>query len=574
MVSGSKRAVLLICPFDQGAFEQALYWPDTNSDWTGLSHAAQSAFHSRQIIIKTRHDEIPDTGEPLDALACPLVLNGDIFGILAIEMTHRSQAMQHSVVQQIQTGTKWLEILIQLTDSTARSQMINLIDLVAVGLDHENFSIAATEVTNELATRFECAAVSLGFLHNNRVQVEVVSRSSQIDNDSNLVREIQDAMNEAVDQGAVIVYPPLKNSNALITKFNARLAKSNEESIVCTIPLVKNDKAVGALVLKRNSDKPFNPKTLKQIERISLLLGPILETRRNEERPITSKVLRAAKNKINHLLGKGHNTLKLTTIVCLILAFLIFFAKGNFQVAGDSVLEAEILRAVVAPQQGFIASAHVRAGDMVQAGERLASLDDRELMFEQRKWQSEHGKLKKEYRKALTGQDRAEIAILKAKRTQAEAQLKLVQQQLRRINLVAPFTGLVVRGDLTQAIGSPVERGEVLYEIAPTGGYRVVIKISEQDIGLVTAGQQGCLKLASIPDRSIDITILRLTPVATSEHGQNFFRVEAVMNSPSDLLRPGMQGVAKITIGSRKLIWVWTRPALNWMRLFIWNRMP
>jgi len=182
--------------------------------------------------------------------------------------------------------------------------------------------------------------------------------------------------------------------------------------------------------------------------------------------------------------------------------------------------------------------------------------------------------LLKEYRKAQAGSDRAEIAILKAKRAQAEAQLKLVEHQLARAKLIAPFSGMVVKGDLTQVLGSPVQRGEILYEVAPTSGYRVVMKVDDRDIGLVSLGQPGQLKLSGIPDRSVNITIDRLTPVSSTAEGRNYFRVEAVMDRHSDLMRPGMEGIAKIEIGREKLLWIWTRRLVDWLRLFAWNRLP
>jgi hypothetical protein len=46
------------------------------------------------------------------------------------------------------------------------------------------------------------------------------------------------------------------------------------------------------------------------------------------------------------------------------------------------------------------------------------------------------------------------------------------------------------------------------------------------------------------------------------------------MDGPSDLLRPGMQGIAKIEIGHRKRLWIWTRPMVDWLRLFVWHRLP
>ena len=180
----------------------------------------------------------------------------------------------------------------------------------------------------------------------------------------------------------------------------------------------------------------------------------------------------------------------------------------------------------------------------------------------------------RQYQKALAGLDRAEVAILRAKQSQAEAQLDLVEQQLARTNLVAPFSGLVIKGDLSQALGSPVGRGDVLYEVAPTGDYRVILKVDERDIGLAALGQQGELKLSGIPDLTIGIRINRLTPVSTSEEGRNYFRVEAVMEHNSDLMRPGMEGIAKVEVGQEKLLKIWTRRLVDWLRLFVWKHLP
>jgi len=574
MLSGSMHAVLLTGPPDQGPYDRALSWPDKRRDHSVLSRVARAALRNKQAVIKTRNNADEKTGEPLDALACPLYLSGRLFGVVAIEMTHRSQPMQQASVQQVQAGAKWLETMIQLQGSTAKEQLVNLVELVAAGLEHEQFRIAATEVTNELAERFSCQRVSLGFLRYNRIRVEALSHSSQIDQHSSMVRAIRDAMGESLDQATIVVYPEESDDSLLVTRFHARLADVQHGAAICTLPLIKNGKPIGALLLERDADRPFTMETMMQCEQIGLLLGPVLETRRRDERPLPSKILESLQSGCAKLFGPRHLPLKLGVALSAVLLFWLSLASATFRISSDSVLEAEICRSVVAPQQGYIAAAHVRAGDLVREGDLLATLDDQELRLEQRKWQSQRGQLLKEYRKALAGSDRAEVAILNAKRAQAEAQLKLVEQQLARATLVAPFSGLIVRGDLNQALGSPVSRGEVLYEVAPTDEYRVVLKVDDRDIGLVSPGQQGQLKLSGIPDQMIAITIDRLMPVSTTAEGRNYFRVEAVMDSHSDLMRPGMEGVAKIEIGREKLLWIWTRRLVDWLRLFVWNRLP
>ena len=61
--------------------------------------------------------------------------------------------MQQEAVQQVHAGAKWLKTMIHLNSTAAKQQLVNLVDLVAVGLEHDQFRIAVTEVANELAER-------------------------------------------------------------------------------------------------------------------------------------------------------------------------------------------------------------------------------------------------------------------------------------------------------------------------------------------------------------------------------------------------------------------------------------
>jgi hypothetical protein len=68
--------------------------------------------------------------------------------------------------------------------------------------------------------------------------------------------------------------------------------------------------------------------------------------------------------------------------------------------------------------------------------------------------------------------------------------------------------------------------------------------------------------------------VRQMTPVSTSQEGKNYFRVEAQLDSPQTNLRPGMEGVGKIVVGERKLIWIWTRGLVDWLRFTAWKWVP
>ena len=40
------------------------------------------------------------------------------------------------------------------------------------------------------------------------------------------------------------------------------------------------------------------------------------------------------------------------------------------------------------------------------------------------------------------------------------------------------------------------------------------------------------------------------------------------------VLRPGMEGVAKVEIDRRSQLWIWTRGLRDWFRLFLWKWLP
>jgi hypothetical protein len=75
-------------------------------------------------------------------------------------------------------------------------------------------------------------------------------------------------------------------------------------------------------------------------------------------------------------------------------------------------------------------------------------------------------------------------------------------------------------------------------------------------------------------DIDIKLAIDKITPVSVVDQGRNFFRVEAIASGAIDKLRPGMEGVGKIQVERRKLIWIWTHKLTHWVRMWVWSWWP
>lgn len=580
MIAGVSAGVVLLGPPDRGPYAPVAVWPQVRRSLAHLSAVAERALRDRQGLVlppDPSAPEQPDT-HARHEVAYPLQVDGRLHGVVVLELSPRQEPELQTALRRLHWGAGWLEVLFRreaaLKDAAVKSRMEAVLDLAGTAVAHARFRGAATAFATQVATRLACDRVAVGLIRHGHARVVAMSHSAQFDKRTNLVRAIEAAMDEALDQQETVVYPLRPDGNTQVTRAHAELARNYGAGAVATVPFVEDQEAVGALTLERPEDRPFDAETLELCEGIAALAGPVLEVKQRDDRWLGAKVLASARRSLGALLGPRHVGLKLATLGVLgLLAFLVF-SVSTFHVTAETVTEGLIQRAAVAPFEGYIATAPIKAGDVVTAGQVLATLEDRELRLERARWVSQLGQARKQYRQALAERDAAEVEIASAQMAQASAQLALVEDRLSRMEIRAPFNGVVVTGDLTQSLGAPVEKGEVLFEIAPLDAYRIILQVDERDISYVATGQRGRLLLAAMPEEHVPFEITKVTPVSTAEEGRNYFRIEARLLSVPDRLRPGMEGVGKVEIEPRLLAWILTRRAIEWAQLELWRWMP
>jgi multidrug resistance efflux pump len=415
--------------------------------------------------------------------------------------------------------------------------------------------------------------VSIGLERAGEIEVRAISHTATFDPKMDLARLIGDAMDEVLDLDVALVYPPTQDSD-LPAIVHGDLARQFRDVAICSVPLVDNGQTTGVLTLERSSGHVFDPETVELCKVIGGLLGPILRLKQENERGPWQRVQHALHSGAQALFGPRHPGVKLIAVLLIAVVAFCTVATATYRVSAKTVIEGAVQRVVAAPFEGFILQSSVRAGDIVRAGQVLCRLDDRDLKLEQARLQSEREQLLRKHRQALAAQERATMVIIGAQIDQVEAGLSLVNDRLARATLLAPFEGVVVSGDLSQLLGTPVEQGKVLFQIAPLDSYRVILQVEERDISELNVGQTGELTLSGLPHEPMPFLVQQLTPVSTAQEGRNFFRVEAHLQDPSPRVRPGMEGVGKIATTERKLIWIWTHSFAEWAQLAAWKWLP
>ena len=569
---GVIRGAVILRASEAAAFAPVAMWPEGVEGSPRLAAVVERALQQRRVIVEgarrgaRRQDPV--------FIAHPILVDDELYGAVALEVEGRAESALHDLVQRLGWGLGWLEALARRKTFTSKARLVTVLELIATCLQHDRFQAAATAVATELATAFGCERVSIGFMKDRHIYVRALSHSAVFGKKTNLIRALEGAMDEAADQLATVLFPARKDGAFQVTRAHAELAQQHGTGAVCTIPLTAGASVLGAMVLELPAGAEFDARTVELCEHAALLVGPVLDVKRREDLWLAQKAADSMAAHWRHLVGPRHVALKLWALVAAVTLVFLAFAKGDYQITADATLEGTVQRAIAAALPGYIAEAPARAGDIVRKGDLLATIDDRDLRLERVKLVSQREQRTGEFNQALAEHQRARVNVLQAQLAQVEAQIALIDEQLSRTRILAPFDAVVVKGDLSQSLGSPVERGNVLFELAPLESYRIIMKVDERDITDVEVNQGGYLALSSMPHDEIPLLVEKITPVSVVEQGRNYFRVEAGAKGLIDKLRPGMEGVGKIQVERRRLVWIWTHKLVHWVRMWVWSWWP
>lgn len=581
-VTDTQVAVLLLQ--QEGRFAPVAIWPDASQGINHLRAVAEEALRTGAAVVRPPPHDDGATGLhvawPVVSGSAGLEEAGPqaVEAVVVLDLLPRVETEVERALRALHWGAGWLETLLLgrrlQTEQDRIARTAGALDLVAVAGEHERLEAACTALANELARRLEADRVSIGMRGGRRVRLLAMSHTAWFRRKGKLVDGLEHMFEEAVDQEATVAWPPPPGSASRIDVAHRGFAEDWSLRHVVTFVPAEKGLPVGAITLERRDDRPFSPEDLMLGEAIAGLLGPVLAAKQRNRRWLAGRLPDAVRYTLTAAIGPRYQAIKLGLAVATIVLVGAAVLHGEFRVSARAVLEGEVQRAAAAPFEGFIAQAPARAGDVVRAGDVLAVLDDKDLRLDRARWTSERDRMNQKLREAMAKHDRATIGQAAAQVRQAEAQLALTEEKLARTRITAPVDGIVVSGDLSQMIGSPVETGKVLFEIAPLDGYRVVLKVDERDIFLVQTGQHGVLALSGMAGTTRGFDVTRVTPVAEADNGRNTFRAEARLDGSQAGLRPGMEGVGKIVVGERSYLAIWSRGLVEWLRMQAWTWLP
>lgn len=562
-IPGVSASVIVIASEAAQTFELTTAWPSVPAG-LALVGLAERCLTLQQALAETK--------EGLATAALPLSAHGRRTGVLVLQASAAVQDTAALATALAAAAAYLHRILLGHEGELATPQQEALAmqgTLLRQVCRPQGLPATAAETANWLAGRFGCTRVGLGLVRRGAVRLEAVSHTAWFDRRTREIDALENAMEEALNQRRSVVLPPLEGGAIDIAHRDAAGIHA-----ACSVVLPGADGlGSGVLYLERTAERPFTAPEVHTLEELARLAGPVLETRELAHRWIGGRSYGAWHGVRERLRDPRRPALRIGLGAAVLALAALLLVDTTWRVGAEAAIEGAQQRVIPAPFEGFIASAPVRAGMTVKGGALLAELDTRQIRLDLQRWSAEEAQRRSQYHDALARHDQALAAVSAAQMEQAQAQRALAEDQLARASMRAPWDAIVVSGDLTQQIGGPVEQGKPLFELAPLDAYRVVVKVEDRDIRAVRVGQRGRLVLSGLAGDKLGFVVKNIS-VPEARDGRNTFRVEAQLDRADRSLRPGMQGVAKIEVGQRSVLWVWTHTAWHWLGLQLWKWLP
>lgn len=413
---------------------------------------------------------------------------------------------------------------------------------------------AAMMASSQLAHFLNARTVAIGFCvapGSKRTKLAAISGTTEFDAGGEIATRIEATLNETMLRNSVTTLPCDDANDRSMKLAHQQLIESNPNSSLVSAPLTNgNQTTIGAwLCILPGGADPQQQKTIQFAQVVSRYLADALSvSERATEGPIR-RLNRQARQSLQGRAGK-------IAIAAVCAALLLMAIPMPHRINCPCSLEPTVRQFAVAPHDGILLESFVKPGDLVKAGQVLATMEDRELRLEAADLIAEREVAIKKRDVSRSARDAAATQIAEFEIAKLDARIRLIRFKQENLEIKSAVDGIVLQGDLDDAKGAPVRTGDVLMEVAPLKTLTLKIDVPERDVAYVKPGQGATIVLDGNPFDAIHGEIDLVHPTSEVRDHRNVFVSEVTIENATRTLRPGMRGFAKINEGWRPLGWI------------------
>lgn len=570
--------------------------------------AARASGNSRQAMVFGQPDDVmydPGRGSAY-ILAVPVVAglpqdqNAPLHGVVTLCVESRTR-------QALQTTLALVEVLAGYVFTHSTQQALKrtrsasaALDLAAKLLSSINsttgFKGATLQFVNDLCRKLGVDRVALGWVHGaanarrqgttpaagrRSVRLTALSDTENLDRRMAMAQKLEAAMEECLDQEQTVLYPPPPVSgdavlSQAIVHAHRELAASDAKLKVASFPLrvvdAQGERILGIISVETAGEGVIELSTIELVQATLDLVSPVLAVRHSDDRNLALRALDSTVKAGSWLVGPKHTVWKLAGAAVMAATFALFMINVTYRVGATMELLPRERRTISVPFDGVIATLApgIEPGRKVEKGQPLVDLDTTDMKLRLLEARSQILQSEIQADEARKKDNHGEADQAEAKAQQAKASADLLESQISRAHILAPITGTIISGDLTDKVGAAVKLGDKLFEIADMSDMIVVAKVDDRDISLIDDKTTGEVSPKARPSLKIPFTVEAIVPLSQANEGLNAFEVRGKLQSTPGWMRPGMEGQAKFNTKEHSLAWIASRRIIDQLKVWMW----
>ena len=425
-----------------------------------------------------------------------------------------------------------------------------IVELVTHIEQQESFEGAINVATNSVAKFLGCARVAFAELTpRGGMRLRDISGFDGFDETSETSRAYREALAETQLHCDMVRWPasPAGQRSALLA--HTTLGQLCHFRSICSATLqTPEGEIVGAWLLADSDELATDERFGNFVRAASPRIASALAVSRKRHQPLVRRAYESAAS------FARSNSARIVLLACILIVGLLLLPVP-YRIRCRCSVEPNSRRYAVAPFGGIVEETGVEPGDVVAAGDLLARMDGREILWDLSAAEAERSQAVKQRDVDLAEREVTKVLISQFETERLDAKIDVLQFRRDNLDVRSAIDGVVLSGSLEKSQSAPVDVGQVLYEIGPLDDLKVEIEVPDIDVAQVQEGQ--CVKvwidgLEGVP---IEAIIDRIAPRSEVRNDRNVFIAKVALANPDLRFRPGMRGSARISGPLRPLAW-------------------
>ncbi|MFO0840574.1 MAG: HlyD family efflux transporter periplasmic adaptor subunit [Phycisphaerae bacterium] len=439
---------------------------------------------------------------------------------------------------------------------------------------YETPEALAFSIVGALRNKFSCEQVAIGLSRRKRVRVVAVSGLDDVKPSSPGVATLRAAMEECLDAGSPLVAQRRAgwNEDGMVSAHRLHLQWQQQArgSCVASIPLKSGGEIAAIVSLRRSPDEPFTRELLEQIRRQVEPLMAALSVLRRASRGVVVHAIDDGRALAAWMLTPKRPARRALGVALALFVAWFCFASMPYDVRVPCTVQPRRIWHASMPFEGVLAAVHVRVGDHVDADQVLCELDTRDLELAAAAARADRDARAQEHMRALAADARADAQLAEAAERLADARLRVLERRIEQARIRAPFAGVIIASDAERRGGAVLRQGEMLFQVVPQGAWTLELSLDQQQLADVAPGQAGRFAGHARPESAHALKITRVRPAREMHDGHGVYVAEAELDGNEDWLRPGVEGLARVNVGPRRVAWIALHRVADFLRLRLW----